>query len=708
MARFGMRRPTGLLALVGLMAVSAALIAAQAPAARPGANEGTAAQTVVRMLERRHISKPKVNDEIAKKWARNFLKTLDPQKYYFLKGDIDEFLKQDTTLDDKIHDGDITFAKDVFKVFLKRADERLIKAQAYITQAPDFTVEESIVDDPERLDWPATDDEANDRLRKYIKYDMLRSKIAKEDPEKSTKRLAGRYRDLARFWKQIDDTDLLERYLTSLATVIDPHSNYMGSKTLEDMMNQQLHLSLDGIGASLLTEDGYPVVKDVVQGAPADKDGRLQVEDKIIGIEDENGKEVDFAEKKLNDVVRVIRGKPGTKIRLRVQPDGKQEIVVYEITRGKVDLAESRAKGQVLETKDQAGKAHKVGVIHLGSFYGDQEAVMKGDLNAASTARDCKRIIDTFKKDGVEAIVLDLRGNGGGLLQEAVALSGLFIDTGPVVQIRDPRRTKPSHLDDDDAGTAWDGPLAVIIDHFSASASEIFAGVVKDYHRGLIVGDSSTYGKGTVQKIEPLNLEPGLRGPDVPNMGALKITVNQFYRPNGESTQIRGVAPDIHIASLKDAADFGEGKSESALKFDKVDPLPHEDYNKVPEALVDAIRERSTARIKASTKFQEQYEQIRKYVDRKAKHVISLNEAKFRAEVIGPEEEEDAVDKPKVAAKEAEKGKKPRRSDRPAWDSNYYNDEVIAIVDDYLELAAKSAAQGAAATAKPDAKVGMP
>jgi len=424
------------------------------------------------------------------------------------------------------------------------------------------------------------------------------------------------------------------------------------------MLNQQLHLSLEGIGASLTMEDGFPVVKELVPAGPAEKDGRLQPEDKIVGIEDENGEREDFVEKKLNDVVRKIRGKAGTKVKLVVQPQDSKELKVYELTRDRVDLAESRAKGQILESKAEGNKPVRIGVIHLSSFYGDMAAELKGDKRAANATRDCKVLLKDFKDKKVDAVIVDLRGNGGGLLQQAITLSGLFIDQGPVVQVREANRVR--HLDDDEEGTAWDGPLAVVIDRFSASASEIFAGVIKDYGRGLIIGDKSTYGKGTVQSIVSINEQfAGLRGDDVPNLGALP--------------------PDVHIHSLRDEGDFGEGKSDSALKFAQIAPLPHDQYNRVTPELTARLNDRSATRRNENPKFKEQEELIRKFLDRKARHEISLNEKKFRAEVLGDDPEDEDPPKPK------DKPRK-RHADTPAWESNYYNDEVVSIVDDYVTI----------------------
>ena len=611
------RRFRGALALVGTAAGLAFLVAARAQA--PAEPEQLASQLVVGLLERNHLSHPTLDDDLSKKWARNYIETLDPQKNYFEKPDVDRFLARDTTLDDDIKLGHIDFAREVFDVFLKRHDERLATINDLLTnpkKQPDFTVDETIVDDPKTLDYPANADEATERWRKRIKLDLLQLKIAKDkdgkekdkdkdgkekaagDKDDPIKQLTIRYHDRNRFWHQFDTNDLLEVYLTALTTVVDPHTSYMGAKQLEDLMDTTLRLSLEGIGASLSSEDGFAIVKEIVPGGAADKDGRLQPEDKIVGIEKEDGTIDDLVEKKLSDVVRKIRGPKGTHVKLVVQPADSKDRKVYDLTRQKIELKDQHAKGQVIETKGENDKVLKIGVIDLPSFYGNSEAIRRGDVDAVSATQDCKKILADFKAKGVDLALIDLRRNGGGLLPEAITLSGLFIDHGPVVQVREANNTR--QLEDDDEGTAWDGPMAVLISHQSASASEIFAGVIKDYKRGLIIGDSSTFGKGTVQSIVLLNEQIGRRGARLPNLGALKLTIQQFYRANGESTQIKGVPPDVHIPSLLDQLDLSEGKMEHALKFDKIAEQPHDNYNRVPADLVAQLTQRSWDRRKAS------------------------------------------------------------------------------------------------------------
>jgi carboxyl-terminal processing protease len=667
------------LSLVGMLALLAVVIGAQSPKPQPADEQ--IASTVVRILERVHMAKPRIDDETGKKWCKNFLKDLDPQKYYFLKGDVDEFSAQATTLDDKIREGNLTFATSVFDRYLQRNDAWLADVMKLLDGKFDFEADDSILDDPDLYDYPKDDVEAKDRWLKRVKFDLLQLKVVdKLEGAEAVAKLKIRYKDRNRAVHQFEMGDLLEVYLTALTKTFDPHSNYMSSHTFEDMMQQQLHLSLEGIGASLQSEDGFAVVKEIVPGMAADKDGRLQVDDKIVGIQKEDGSEIDLVEKKLSDVVRHIRGPRGTKVRLIVQPAATKERKIYELTRQKIELVEDHAKGQIIEAKDDTGKPLKIGVISLPAFYGDTRALLNGDANAVSATLDCRKLITGFKAKGVNAVMVDLRGNGGGLLSEAITLSGLFINEGTVVQVRDASGVRP--LDDDDESTAWDGPMVVLIDHFSASASEIFAGVIRDYSRGLIIGDSSTFGKGTVQQI--VDLDDAVRGQDHPKLGALKLTIQQFYRANGESTQVKGVPPHIHIPSLRDQADFGEGKMDNALKFDAVPPRKHDQYNRTPTDLVELLKTRSWDRRKADPKFQKQDERIKKYAERKARHTIALNEAKFKAEFIS--EDEDGRDEAKAKAKD----KRKRFHERAAWESDYYNDEVVRIVTDYLTLGSKA------------------
>lgn len=692
MSHCSWHRPRGVVAALGTLAGVVLILGAQAPGLKPKPEDDVktrlTARVVVALLENNHLSKPTINEEISKKWARNFLKKLDPLKHYFLRSDVDEFLAQDATLGDKIKRGDIKFAQDVLARFVQRYDERYKDIVSLLDQKPDYTVDEVYIDDPDHLDYPKTADEARERWRKLIKLRLLQMKVARErNPDKDDKgedpveQLKIEYKDSDRIVHQWDTEELLERYLTALTETIDPHSEYMGPKQLEDFMNQALHLKLEGIGATLGTKNGLPYVSDIVPGGAADKDGRLQIDDKIVGVVSETGDEVSFVEKKINDVVRQIRGPKGTKVKLIVQPDGTKDRKVYELTRQVIELVEQHAKGKI-EPLQANGKALKIGVIDLPGFYGNMDDIRSGRKDAVSATADCRRLLEDFTKQGADCVVLDLRNNGGGLLEEAISLSGLFIDRGPVVQVKDARGV--NHRDDTDKGVAWEGPLVVLTNRLSASASEIFAGVIKDYDRGLLIGDVSTFGKGSVQNIMVLN--EYLRDPDLPDLGGLRLTIQQFYRANGESTQIKGVTPHIHLPSLYDQMDqLSEGKMESAMKWDKVEPLPHDDYKRTPNDLVDQLIQRSEARRESNPKFQRLEKAIAKLVERKQRHEIALNEEKYKTEAL-VDDDDDSVKDGEFTPKSK---KRKKASERTVWESNYYNDEIMNIVGDYLTLGSK-------------------
>lgn len=668
------------LALCSLALLSAFIVgAAKAPLEETPIDKATV-KLVAEILRQGHLSKPHLDVEVSHKWLANYIKAFDPRKMYFLKADIEAFEKDQDKLVEWAKTGDLAFAKKVFMTLLTRHDERLADINALLDQEPDFGVDESMPENAKKMEWPVDAAEAKERWRKYIKYELLVSKVDGEDRAETVRRLKVRFKDINRDLHLMDMSELLETYLTSLTTAIDPHSSYLSGKSFEDMMNQTLHLSLEGIGARLRPEGGFTIVDEVVPGGAADKDGRLQPEDKILGVIQDDGKTVDFQEMKIGNVVRYIRGPRGTKVKLIVQPAKSTEKVQYDLTREKIELKDAHAQSQILETKGDDGKPLKIGVIMLPTFYGDTRAVLQGDADAVSATLDCRKFLKQFQQEGVQAVIMDLRGNPGGLLNEAETLSGLFINTGPVVQVRNAEGIVPK--EDDEPGTAWDGPLAVIIDKTSASASEIFAGVIQDYGRGIVIGDSSTFGKGTVQQLFPINEQLKL-GPNAPDLGAIKLTIQQFYRANGESTQIEGVRPDIHIPSPLDQIDIGEGKIDNALAFDRVKALPHDEYGRVSPELVKELDGLSTKRRAANKEFQDQQVRIKKLIERKERDSISLNEKTFRDQYVADSEENKAE-------REAEKERKKHKAEHPGkvWKTDFYNNEVMAIVSDYVSLGA--------------------
>ena len=687
MPRSSAHRFKGVAAVLGVVVGVSALLGARDAEIEPNQADRLTARIVAELIERAHLSKPEIGDEVSAMWHERYIESLDRGKLFFTKADIEEFEPFKDQLDDQIQRGDLSFAQVVFDRFLTRLDERFAVINEMLDAGFDFEAEETYIDDPEALDYPADAEEAKERWRKELKYQLLVQMLGDTEYDEAVKRLKIRYKDnLYRYFHQFEMLELMEYYLTALSQSVDPHSEYMGWKNLEDMMNQQLQLSLEGIGASLTMEDGLPVIKEIIPGGAAAKDGRLKPEDKILAVEKEEGELVDFYEKKISDVVRVIRGPRGTEVKLIVQPAGTKERETYVITREKIELADQHAKGEVIETEAPDGTPLKIGVINLPSFYGDTAAVRRGDQDAVSATIDCKKLLEDFNEQGVDCVLIDLRGNGGGLLLEAISLSGLFIDSGPVVRVRDADGVLP--YDDEDAGTAYDGPLAVLISHTSASASEIFAGVIKDYGRGLIVGDSSTFGKGTVQSI--IDLNNWLRNPEgFPNLGALRLTIQQFYRANGMSTQVRGVTPDIHIPSVADHIEqLGEGEMDNALAFDKIEALPHDHYNRVPAELVSQLTERSLERRRESEKFQKQAEAIQKFIDRQNRKELPLKKDLFFAEFEKDEDDEveELIEQPEAVAA----GRIGAGDDKKVWNlDSFYNAEVTKIVADYITLGAE-------------------
>lgn len=666
--------------------------------------QSNVAKRVCEMIEANHIQQKPIDDSVSAKLVDEFIKTLDPQKLYFLQSDIDKFNKYRTELDDLIKAGNLDFATTVFDVYLQRLTERMETAHKLIDAQHDFSVKEFIEIDAKELPWSKTAEEVNERWRKRIKYEFLMMKLEKttdlaakdkkkgstgekspttetpkeeeqaaNSPEESRKRLHKRYRTIRDTLGKTEPDEVIEMYLTALCMTFDPHSNYMSPRSLKDF-EITMGLKLEGIGAALKSEDGYTIVASIVPGGAADGDGRLKVNDKIIAVGNGNAEFVDVVEMKLTKVVDMIRGKSGTKVRLKVLTAATNDIKIYEMIRQQVELKSSEVKGEILESSTRfKGTKARIGIIHIPSFYRDFKGDDNGDPEFKSTARDVKKVLTDFQtKGGVDAVLIDLRNNGGGALKEAIEVSGLFIGEGPVVQVKD-QKGKSKTYRDDEAKPVYSGPLMVITNRLSASASEIFAGVIKDWNRGLIVGDRTTHGKGTVQSVMPV----GARFMELikaQDLGALKLTINQFYRVNGDSTQNLGVPSDIALPSLLDNMDLGESFLDNALKFDHISEVPHQRFTKLlsPD-MVSAIRENSRKRVAGSTDFQKTDRDIEKYLARKQRKTVSLNEEDLRKERV--EEEQKTRDK-------AESNDD--LNDEPAFPDTFYNNEVLAITLDYI------------------------
>jgi len=668
---------------------------------------GNIAKLVCEMVESNHISQKGIDDSVSGRLVDEFVKQLDSQKLYFLQGDIERFNRFRTELDDLVKAGNLDFATLVFETYLTRLDERMAVVHKLIDSQHDFTIKEFMEIDAKDLPWSKTSEELNERWRKRIKYDLLLMKlekwqdpVAKEkrkdrpdknldkngdatpeslDPSKleadARKRLHKRYKNLRDTLGKTEPDEVAEMYLTALCMTFDPHSSYMSPRSVKDF-KITMGLKLEGIGASLKSEDGYTIVHSIVAGGAAAADGRLKVNDKIIAVGNGTAEFVDVIDMKLTRVVDMIRGKTGTKVRLKVLTAAENDVQIYELTRQEVELKNAEVKGEILDTSARLkGAKARVGVIHVPSFYRDFEGEDMGDPDFKSTARDIKKVLSDFQSQGgVDAVVVDLRYNGGGALKEAIEVSGLFLGRGPVVQVKDQKGKIKIHSDDESA--AYGGPLVVITNRLSASASEIFAGAIKDYNRGLLIGDRTTHGKGTVQSV--MNVSSRLMQLFKPqDLGALKLTIQQFYRVNGDSTQNLGVPSDVAIPSLLDNMDLGESFLENAMPFDHIAEVPHGRIKKAsPDPdMISAIRENSRKRIAASSEFQKTEKDIDKYLARKQRKAISLNEDDLRKE---------RVDEEQKTREKADQGDE--FTEEPVFPDNSYNNEVLSITLDYLGL----------------------
>ena len=652
----------------------AAAVVAGAP--KPGTNDRHIAVAVRRHLEREHFLRQPIDDAIARRWFDTFLEALDPMKVYFLQSDVDAFAARREQLDDLVKRGDVGFAYEVLERFLQRVDERLPLIERLIVQEHDFTAPETIVIDRKATRWARDAAEAEDVWRRRIKYDLLVQRMEKTPPDEAKDKLQRRYRSFAKRMHQMSADELLETFLSSLTSSFDPHTSFMSPDTLKNF-EIGMKLELDGIGAQLKGEDGYTTIVELTPGGAADKDGRLKAKDRVVGVGQGNeGEIVDVVDMNLNEVVRLIRGKRGTVVRLKVVPVGETAPKVYDITRAKIELKDAEARGEVIEHGAKAdGTPWRIGVINLPSFYMDMAGAQQGQADYKSSTRDCRRLLDQFREQGVDGVVLDLRNNGGGSLPEAIKLTGLFIDRGPVVRIKDAdHQVRP--YDDTEAGVSWEGPLVVLTNKFSASASEILAGAIQDYHRGIIVGDEATHGKGTVQSLLDLGRQLFQRFDNAPSLGAIKITMQQFYRPSGASTQLEGVKSDVVLPSLTTHLPVGEGDLDHAIPFDRVQPARYTAVDRVSAALVERLRERSESRVEGRKEFAKLADDVARYQRRKDEQTISLVEAEFERQW----NEGKAADDEEKKLQELDASQK-----RPVVRRDYWFDEAMNVTVDYLQ-----------------------
>jgi carboxyl-terminal processing protease len=546
-----------------------AAIPAAAAALAPTDQENYVARRVSDIIAREHYRRAPLDDRLSSLILDRYLDSIDGGRSYFYASDIAEFEKYRYQLDDAIKSGDVEPAFVIFRRYQQRSRERMNYAIELLAKKPDFDIDESFNFDREKEPWPANAAEMNELWRKRVKNDALSLVTAGKTWPEAADILRKRYEHVAKRMDQSKPDDVFEAFMNAFVLSLDPHSNYFSARNSEEY-NIQMSLSYEGIGASLALTDDYVTVVDVIPGGPAAVSKQLAANDRITAVgEGKTGELVDVIGWRLDDVVQKIRGPGGTLVRLQLLPAGAapgsaQKVV--EFTRNRVSL-EAQASHKAMRTVVRNGREIKVGIITVPSFYQDYDASRAGAKDFRSTTRDVQRLIGELRKDGMDVLIMDLRANGGGYLPEAESLTGLFIDKGPVVQLRD--TTGRVEVDDDpDPSIFYAGPMIVLVDRFSASASEIFAAAIQDYGRALIVGQQ-TYGKGTVQNAHPLNYTIFGRKPE---LGQLNVTIGKYYRITGESTQDRGVTPDIVLPSLIDANEVGESTRDRALPWDHIEP----------------------------------------------------------------------------------------------------------------------------------------
>ena len=587
----------------------------------PTLQQAIASVNVVQLLSRNHYRKLPVDQEHADKVFQRYLDRLDPNRSFFLQKDIDEFQRYREKLASSLKSGDLKPAFEMFNRYRKRAGNRARYLLTRVDKGIDginLKTDAELVIDRKDSPW-LTDEKAQRELWDLqLKDSILSLKLSNKTDEEVIEQLKRRNTNLLRRLHQSKSEDAFQTYINAFTSIFDPHTQYFSPQTAENF-DINMSLSLEGIGAVLQSEDEYTKVVSVVPGGPADLAGQLKPGDKIVSVAQGKGQLEDVVGMRLDDVVKLIRGKKKTLVRLEVIPGASQSQTtrIYEIVRDKVKLEEQDASKKIIEVKDK-GITRKIGIIEIPTFYIDFRAAQAGDPNYKSTTRDVRKLIKELKKEKIDGLVIDLRANGGGSLQEANELTGLFIGKGPTVVVRD-SRGRMDKQEDPDPSQVYDGPLAVMVDRLSASASEIFAGAIQDYGRGIVIG-SQTYGKGTVQSIQPLN------------HGQLKLTLAKFYRVSGQSTQNQGVLPDISYPSLYEARDIGENKLPDALPWDTINPVKFQRYGDL-KAYLPKLEKNHKQRTENNPDFV-YLNEMKDYLTRyENKTKVSLNEEKRRLEI---------------------------------------------------------------------------
>lgn len=636
---------------------------------------------VTKIFSGYHYRKFNLNDSLSTKMYDNYLNEIDGAKLYFLASDVQYFEKYRNQLDESLNNGDLTAAYDMYNTFRKRYRERSAYIDKLLAKPSfDFTVDESFNTDRKKIAWAKNSEELNEIWRKLLKNEALELRLTGKADSTAITLLRDRYKNRERNLGRFRSEQVFQMYMNAFCEVLDPHTRYF-SPTDSDRFKQDMYQALEGIGAILREDGNYIKVVEVVPGGPAFKDKRLKKDDRIIGVaQGDEGKYDDIVGWYVDDAVKKIKGAKGTVVRLQVLAadalpnDPPKEI---RIVREKVNLQTSRAKKEIV-TVTQNKHDYKIGVINIPSFYRDFEGAGKRDKDFASTTRDVQKLIDSLKAENVEGIVIDLRNNGGGSLTEAISLTGLFISKGPVVQVREQTGETEVQTDADPA-VVYDGPMAVLINRFSASASEIFAAAIQDYKRGIVLGEQ-TYGKGTVQTMVDLN--QWIKDSD--KLGQINITVAKFYRINGSSTQLKGVSPDIEYPSAFSAAEYGESSQPTALPWDQIATARYDLTKALNEKQISKLKEKYQQRLKSEAELKTFVEELELYRKARENTMVSLQEVKRKKEREEAEKKSAALKSLETEEDEEETTTVSKPVNKKKKD--IYMNETGRILADYIAL----------------------
>jgi carboxyl-terminal processing protease len=669
----------------------------------PDEKQALVCKEIVGLIENYNYKKLQINDSISSLVLDKYIKDLDPSRSYFLASDIKEFEQFRYTLDDDFRIGNLNAPFYIFNVYLKRYNEWINYSLAQIKLKQNFNQNDTFVYDREKMPWATSTTALNDIWKKKVKFELLNLKVAGTTEAKNIETLSKRYDVLKSQAAKANNQDVFQTIMDAFTETIDPHTNYFNPSNAQ-AFNEEMARSFEGIGAKLQVENEVLKIAEVIPGGPAFKSKKLNAGDRIVGVAQATGEFEDIIGWRIENSIAKIKGPKGTKVRLKIIPAGKElssKPVIIELTREKIIMEEQSAQKKV-KTVTSNGQSYKIGIITVPAFYADFKAAKAGDPNYKSTTRDVRLLIDTLKnRDKVDAIVMDLRSNGGGSLVEAIDLTGLFIDKGPVVQVKDLKNNV--EVDEDtNAGVAWNGPFGVLVNRLSASASEIFAGAIQDYGRGIIMG-TQTYGKGTVQSSIDMNqlVNPSIlqrlaalvnknKGTikagkeDNMQLGQINLTMAKFYRVNGSSTQHKGVMPDIEFPSAILLDKIGEDTEPSALPWDEIqksDYVPVADLTPIKSQLVTLHKDR----MEKSVDYKVLQQDIADFKNRESEVSVSLNESKLKAE----RDSTEAKNLLRTNTLRASRGLPPvKKGDKIAKEDNFdfVEDESLKVMADLMQL----------------------